>query len=178
MKAKKCHWNSKLVSDTEDTEININEDELCDDDALEDLVGNEDEDMSFVNGSFPLGNIVAIINLPEAGYDPPAGLAFTVVGWGATETDYSPRTLRKVDISVRDRSACVFPSTGREMTSRMLCAGESGKSVCCGDSGGPLVSGSTQLGIASWMGGYCLLGGTVYANVGNLWSWIRGITGV
>ncbi|XP_049815437.1 trypsin-7-like [Schistocerca nitens] len=141
------------------------------------ISGDYDIAVMRVNGSFPLGPNVAIVNLPEDGYDPAAGVAVTVTGWGTTETTET-RILRKVDIVVRDRSACNFPSTGREVTPRMLCAGESGESVCYGDSGGPLVSGSTQLGIASWISGYCLRGGGVYANVGNLRSWITGVTGI
>ncbi|XP_049832200.1 trypsin delta-like [Schistocerca gregaria] len=142
------------------------------------ISGDYDIAVMRVNGSFPLGPNVAIVNLPEDGYDPPAGVAVTVTGWGQTETEYQPSVLRKVDIVVRDRSACDFPTTTREVTPRMLCAGESGESVCYGDSGGPLVSGTTQLGIASWMSGYCLHGGAVYANVGNLRSWITGVTGI
>ncbi|XP_049832199.1 trypsin-7-like [Schistocerca gregaria] len=140
--------------------------------------GDYDITVLRIDGSFPLGAKISVINLPEDGYDPPTGLAVTIAGWGLTETDAPVFILRKVDISVRDRSACVFPNVGREVTPRMLCAGETGKSVCHGDSGSALVSGSTQVGIVSWGSGVCTLGGAVYVNVGNLRSWVTGITGI
>ncbi|XP_049964338.1 trypsin delta-like [Schistocerca serialis cubense] len=124
------------------------------------------------DGSFPLGTNVAVVNLPDDGYDPPVGLAVTVTGWGMTETTSEPSTLQKVDVSVMERSACYYPDIGREVTPRMLCAGGIDKSPCFGDSGGPLVSGSTQLGIVSWGSGNCDYEGGVYANVGNLRSWL------
>ncbi|XP_049787906.1 trypsin alpha-like [Schistocerca cancellata] len=141
------------------------------------ISGDYDIAVMRIDGSFPLGANISVVSLPEDGYDPPVGLAVTVAGWGFTETD-DPLILQKVDISVRDRSACEFPSVGREVTPRMLCAGETGKSVCYGDSGSALVSGSTQVGIVSWGSGYCNLGGAVYVNVGNLRSWITGTTGI
>ncbi|XP_047000784.1 trypsin alpha-3-like [Schistocerca americana] len=112
-----------------------------------------------IDVSFPLGAKISVINLPEDRYDPPTSLAVTVAGWGLTETDAPVFILRKVDISVRDCSACEFPSVGREVTPRMLCAGETGKSVCHGDSGSALVSGSTRVGISSWGSGMCTIGG-------------------
>ncbi|XP_049816507.1 trypsin alpha-3-like [Schistocerca nitens] len=130
------------------------------------------------DGSFPLGTNVAVVNLPEDGYDPPVGLAVTVRGWGMTETTSQPSTLQKVDVSVMGRSACYYPDIGREVTPRMLCAGEIGKSPCFGDSGGPLVSGSTQLGIVSWGSDNCDYAGGVYANVGNLRSWVTNVTNI
>ncbi|XP_047118343.1 trypsin 3A1-like [Schistocerca piceifrons] len=142
------------------------------------ISGDYDIAVLRIDGSFPLGTNVAIVNLPEAGYDPPAGLAVTATGWGDTEDEYLPSILKKVDIAIRDRSECNFPNTGREVTPRMICAGETGKSVCHGDSGGPLVSGTTQMGIVSWSSGYCLLGGAVYVNVGNLRSWITEVTAI
>lgn len=51
-KTKKRYRNAKRDSDTEDSDTNINEDELCDDDDLDDLPGNEDEDLCFVCGEF------------------------------------------------------------------------------------------------------------------------------
>ncbi|XP_047000403.1 trypsin alpha-4-like [Schistocerca americana] len=153
--------------------------ELYEHELHDDTSGDYDITVIRTADPFPLGTNVAVANLPEDGYDPPAGLAVTVTGWGDTETGDTPDTLRKVDISVMDRSACDGISPiGREVTPRMLCAGEAGKSVCYGDSGSPLVSGSTQVGIASWGSNDCEAAGAVYVNVGNLRSWITSISGV
>ncbi|XP_049762270.1 trypsin alpha-like [Schistocerca cancellata] len=130
------------------------------------------------DGSFPLGTNVAVVNLPEDGYDPPVGLTVTVTGWGMTETTSQPGTLQKVDVSVMERSACYYPDIGREVTPRMLCAGGIDKSPCFGDSGGPLVSGSTQVGIVSWGSDNCDYEGGVYVNVGNLRSWVTNVTNI
>lgn len=51
MKAKKRSRNSKLDSDSEGSEINVNQNELCDDYEL-DLPGNEGEETCFVCGEF------------------------------------------------------------------------------------------------------------------------------
>ncbi|XP_049768046.1 trypsin delta-like [Schistocerca cancellata] len=119
------------------------------------------------------------VSLPSDGYDPEGGLAVTVTGWGTTYTDGpAASTLQKVDISIVDRNTCrsVFANINT-VTDRMVCAGEAGRSVCNGDSGGPLVSGSTQVGIVSWGNPECEAAPGVYANVGNLRSWIRAATG-
>ncbi|XP_049964342.1 uncharacterized protein LOC126484788 [Schistocerca serialis cubense] len=129
-----------------------------------------------VDGSFPIGNNAEIVGLPVEGYDPPAGLAVTITGWGNTATEGpSASTLMKVNISVIGRVRCVvrFGVTGR-----MICAGKSGRSTCYGDSGGPLVSGTTQVGIVSWGSEYCETDCAVYTNVGNLRSWITAVAGV
>ncbi|XP_047000779.1 trypsin alpha-like [Schistocerca americana] len=129
-----------------------------------------------VDGSFPIGSNVDIVDLPAQGYDPPGGLAVTVTGWGSTaNVGPSASSLLKVDISVIDRASCVARF---EATDRMICAGEAGKSTCSGDSGGPLVSGTTQVGIVSWGRDNCETDGGVYANVGNLRSWITTAAGV
>ncbi|XP_049816063.1 trypsin alpha-like [Schistocerca nitens] len=128
--------------------------------------------------SFPLGSDVQPVGLPDAGYDPPNGLAVTVTGWGLIASGGSnANALLKVDISVVDRSTCQ-ENFGSLVTKRMVCAGEAGKSVCNGDSGGPLVSGTTQVGIVSWGGFTCEGYGAVYSNVGELRSWVTNTTGV
>ncbi|XP_049762263.1 trypsin alpha-4-like [Schistocerca cancellata] len=129
---------------------------------------------------FPLGSDVQPVSLPEAGYDPPSGLAVTVTGWGRIASGGSaPTVLQKVDISVIDRTTCQDIFFGVNMvTKRMVCAGEAGKSTCDGDSGGPLVSGSTQIGIVSWGNTPCQESGAVFTNVGELRSWVTNTTGV
>ncbi|XP_049794563.1 transmembrane protease serine 9-like [Schistocerca nitens] len=133
-----------------------------------------------VSGSL-LGDNTQAVELASDGYDPPAGLAVTVTGWGLTVTGgQAPSNLQKVDISILDRSTCrdLFASMNT-VTERMVCAGEAGHTVCSGDSGGPLVSGSTQVGVVSW--GYpdeCEATPGVYTSVGNLRSWVRALTGV
>ncbi|XP_047098538.1 trypsin 5G1-like [Schistocerca piceifrons] len=53
-----------------------------------------------------------------------------------------------------------------------------GIAACKRDSGDPLVSGSTQVGIVSWGSSRCEATPGVFANVGNLRSWIRSASGV
>ncbi|XP_046980595.1 trypsin alpha-4-like [Schistocerca americana] len=138
-----------------------------------------DYDISVIQVSGTLlGSNAQVVSLPSDGYDPAAGLAVTVTGWGRTRTGGpAASTLQKVDISISDRSYCesIFSS---EVTDRMVCAGQAGKSVCNGDSGGPLVSGNMQVGIVSWGAKTCESAPAVYASVGNLRSWIRSAAGV
>ncbi|XP_049840402.1 trypsin alpha-like [Schistocerca gregaria] len=130
-----------------------------------------------VSGSL-LGSNAQAVSLPSDGYDPAAGLAVTVTGWGRTRTGGpAASTLQKVDISISDRSYCQS-FFSRKVTDRMVCAGQAGKSVCNGDSGGPLVSGNMQVGIVSWGAKTCENAPGVYSNVGNLRSWIRSTAGV
>ncbi|XP_049840152.1 trypsin alpha-like [Schistocerca gregaria] len=141
--------------------------------------GTTDYDVAVVqvSGSL-LGTNAQAVSLPSDGYDPAAGLAVTVTGWGRTRTDgFGASTLQKVDISISDRSYCQS-FFSRKVTDRMVCAGQAGKSVCNGDSGGPLVSGNMQVGIVSWGKSTCEAAPAVYANVGNLRSWIRSAAGV
>ncbi|XP_049762267.1 trypsin alpha-4-like [Schistocerca cancellata] len=138
-----------------------------------------DYDISVLQAATPLpiGGNIQIVGLPAQGYDPPGGLAVTITGWGGTASTGppAPPTMMKVDITVIDRASCVARFG---VTDRMICAGEAGKSTCYGDSGGPLVSGSTQVGIVSWGRQQCESDGAVYANVGNLRSWITAAAGV
>ncbi|XP_049794568.1 trypsin alpha-4-like [Schistocerca nitens] len=105
----------------------------------EDLFNNRGSSpVTLVSGSL-LGSNAQVVSLPSDGYDPAAGLAVTVTGWGRTRTGGpAASTLQKVDISISDRSYCqsFFSSV---VTPRMVCAGQAGKSVCNGDSGGPLL---------------------------------------
>ncbi|XP_049794562.1 trypsin alpha-3-like [Schistocerca nitens] len=132
-----------------------------------------------VSGSL-LGTSARVVTLASDNYDPPGGLAVTVTGWGATYTDgLSISSMLNVNISILDRNTCrnTFANINT-VTDRMVCAGQAGKSVCNGDSGGPLVSGSTQVGIISWGSSSCEATPGVFANVGNLRSWIRSASGV
>ncbi|XP_049816500.1 trypsin alpha-3-like [Schistocerca nitens] len=128
--------------------------------------------------SFPLGSDLQPVGLPDAGYDPPNGLAVTVTGWGTTASGgTSASALMKVDINIIERSTC-REHMGSLVSKRMVCAGEAGKSVCNGDSGGPLVSGTTHVGIVSWGGFTCEGYGAVYTNIGELRSCVTNTTGV
>ncbi|XP_049832124.1 trypsin-7-like [Schistocerca gregaria] len=132
-----------------------------------------------VNGSFALGPNVQAVSLPEQGYDPPVGLPVTITGWGYNVTDGSlSSVLQKVDVNIVDRAVCQATYVIRNVTARMVCAGELLRGSCDGDFGGPLVSGSTQVGVLSWTLFPCELGLDVYANVGSVRSWISEVSGV
>ncbi|XP_049964351.1 trypsin alpha-3-like [Schistocerca serialis cubense] len=135
--------------------------------------------------SFPLGANVQVVSLAAANYDPPGGLAATLTGWGSVQFNGGVvDTLQKVDLSVVDRQACQSymdstPLPPLEVTQRMVCAGVAGRAACQGDSGGPLVSAGTQVGVVSFgMYAACESSGTVFANVGNLRTWITSKTNV
>ncbi|XP_049816555.1 trypsin Blo t 3-like [Schistocerca nitens] len=133
----------------------------------------------FVNGSYALGPNVQAVNLPEQGYDPPEGLPVTITGWGNNISNGSlSSVLQKVDVNIVDRALCRASYVTVEVTTNMVCAEELLRGACFGDFGGPLVSGSTQVGVLSWTLYPCELGLDVYANVGNLRSWINEDSGV
>lgn len=84
------------------------------------------------------------------------GQASNATGWGLL-TDSGPLSerLQVVTIPLITTETCQAQTIySTQVTSKMFCAGEEGKSTCTGDSGGPLVSNGVQLGIVSW-GGTC-----------------------
>jgi secreted trypsin-like serine protease len=87
------------------------------------------------------------------------GTALRVTGWGtlAYQNNNSPTLLQQVDVPFVPTVSGACQSQGG-ITSRMICAGQTGKDSCQGDSGGPLTinrgSGYTELvGIVSFGSG-------------------------
>lgn len=139
----------------------------------------------------------------------PGELAF-VTGWGRdnVKVNLGPSIrLRGATVSIIDRNKC-NKTFGNDVTERMLCAGDDGKSckisfyhtylqlytflnvffpsynnnlVCPGDIGGPLVKNGTKelIGVASW-GDDCTKTQYpgVYARVASVRSWIKEIANV
>ncbi|XP_049839148.1 trypsin delta-like [Schistocerca gregaria] len=132
-----------------------------------------------VSEPFPLGPTVQPVDLPADGYDPPAGLAVTATGWGATLDGGAALKLQSADLEVLDRSECEARlGEVHEVTESMLCAGHPSRGVCYGDSGSALVHAGAQLGVVSWGNSSCLGPVAVYGNVASARAWIRGTTGV
>jgi trypsin len=105
-----------------------------------------------------------------------------VVGWGKTKVSNSnfPKLLMQVDVPVVPNKVCKneYP----EITTTMMCAGNTTNDSCQGDSGGPLFSfysnGTSilQIGIVSYGHG-CATPYGVYTNVYSYISWIYEIIG-
>ncbi|XP_049794453.1 trypsin Blo t 3-like [Schistocerca nitens] len=131
--------------------------------------------------STTLDNDIVVVQLPTDGYEAPAGLRVTAVGWGmlSTEVYHEPEQLQKVDLYVDENWICgeiladVLP-----VTDSMMCAGDINKGVCFGDSGGPLLYGDVQVGITSWGQESCEYPLSAFTDIGFLRSWIRNATGV
>ncbi|XP_046980774.1 trypsin beta-like [Schistocerca americana] len=116
---------------------------------------------------FPVGSNIQIVNLPsKIGYEAPAGLPVTVVGWGLDDDGNRPEQLQKVDLSVGKTSICkdIFADYN-PVTESMMCASAINKSPCNGDSGSPLVFGSVQVGIASEWDENCEYPQVVYTSI-------------
>lgn len=103
----------------------------------------------------------------------------TATGWGVTETDTYPETLRVLtDIPLLTRAYCKTLTGYSNVTEGMVCEGEeAGKDTCKGDSGGPLVSitggKAILVGVTSWGVGCALdLQPGVYAKVAFFLAWI------
>jgi len=140
-------------------------------------------DISIIKLSSPLvfNSMVAPVNLPPAGFDPPVGTVATVSGWGTTSSGGSlSDLLRKVDVPIISDADCDAQNgAGSVDGPTMICAAlpEGGVDSCQGDSGGPLFTGTganaVQHGVVSW--GYgCAVAGKpgVYAQVSNYIDWI------
>ncbi|GJQ74459.1 hypothetical protein Trydic_g21329 [Trypoxylus dichotomus] len=132
-----------------------------------------------VSSAFSLGSFgVSAISLPSSGSTPSAGATAVVSGWGTLSSGAStlPTQLQAVQVPIVSRSSCRRSYGTNSITDRMLCAGftAGGKDACQGDSGGPLVVNGVLVGVVSW--GYgCAIAEYpgVYADVGNLRSWIE-----
>jgi secreted trypsin-like serine protease len=105
-----------------------------------------------------------------------------VVGWGRTSVDnfsYS-KILMQVDVPVVPNKVC--KSEYPEITSNMMCAGNTTSDSCQGDSGGPLFSffnngtAYRQIGIVSYGHG-CANPYGVYTNIYSYISWVYEIIG-
>ncbi|XP_049832786.1 trypsin alpha-like [Schistocerca gregaria] len=138
-----------------------------------------------ISDSFPLGANVQVVSPAAANYDPPGGLAATLIGWGSVQFNGGVvDTLQKVELSAMDRQACQSymdspPLPALEVTQRMASAGGAGRAACQGDSGDPLASAGTQICVLSFgMYAACESSGTVFANVGHLRTWITSKTNV
>ena len=105
----------------------------------------------------------------------------TVAGWGTLNenANYLPNALQKVSVPLINSAIC-SKSYPRQITPRMICAGEmsGGKDSCQGDSGGPLIikenNGEVRLvGVVSWGAG-CARANLpgVYGKVNSVISWI------
>ncbi|XP_049840459.1 trypsin Blo t 3-like [Schistocerca gregaria] len=74
---------------------------------------------------FQVGPNIQIVNVPSKfGYEAPAGLPVTVVGWGMDGDGNRPEQLQKVDLSVGKTSICkdIFADYN-PVTESMMCAG-------------------------------------------------------
>ncbi|KAI1931001.1 hypothetical protein LOZ53_001084 [Ophidiomyces ophidiicola] len=110
--------------------------------------------------------------------DPTAKSKVTTAGWGRIAIDEEASvTLRRVTVSVVDRSTCraAYQKLNLPVTENMVCAAEPGKDSCSGDSGGPLYDDATKdlVGVVSW-GFQCAEPGFpgVYVRVGKYIEWI------
>jgi secreted trypsin-like serine protease len=116
-----------------------------------------------------------------------ADLAWTndrsiVTGWGSLSSGGSyPTELRQVQVPIVSRGNCNDTNSyNGAITTRMICAGETGKDSCQGDSGGPLIvrdaEGRYQVlaGVVSWGTG-CALANKygVYSRIAVLGPWVQ-----
>ncbi|CAB4019916.1 MAM and LDL-receptor class A domain-containing 1-like isoform X1 [Paramuricea clavata] len=116
-----------------------------------------------------------------------AGQLCYITGWGTLHNGGSmPNILQEAQVPVATPQQCEESYSSTIITDRMLCAGfsQGGTDTCLGDSGGPLVcqhsDGSWYLtGVTSWGFG-CAAAGYygVYANVANLYPWVKQVTGL
>ncbi|MCC3769017.1 serine protease [Streptomyces sp. UNOC14_S4] len=149
-----------------------------------------DYDIAVVRPLLPLtlGTTAQPIALPAQGTEPAPGTGETVSGWGRVSGSGSLSTdLLQTTLPAVARSTCQSAwGSVNTITARMICAGTLGQNVgpCDGDRGGPLVAGSGSsavlVGLVSWGPSGCSYSSSysVYANVGNVRSWIGANSGV
>jgi trypsin len=126
-----------------------------------------------------LNDIVKLVELPPAGFDPTGNSE--LAGWGAlTEGGSSPTTVYKVSVPLVPNDQCKAmyeDGSSYSIDDSMICAGEAGKDSCQGDSGGPMLCDSegTQVhcGVVSWGIGCAREGFPgVYARTSFFLDWI------
>ena len=132
-----------------------------------------------------IGKGIGLICLSDSNFQLPfddANKNCWITGWG---TLYyfgpHPNVLMQVEVPLVSKRRCMTLYPGK-IDDSMICVGrdQGGKGACHGDSGGPLVcefQGKWYLeGAASWTGLPCGSPSkpTVYANIRDLKSWIRG----
>ncbi|XP_012287870.1 chymotrypsin-1 [Orussus abietinus] len=122
------------------------------------------------------------IKLPKfEDHDPLPGKLATVSGWKALpnepeEYDDEGSLLQKAGVDVVPLKVCqeLLAGTGREISSRHICAGNIySQGSCIGDNASPLVLNNVQIGILSW-GTQCGSGDPdVYTKIKSYLPWIR-----
>jgi len=146
------------------------------------ITSYNDISLIFLDQPLTFNEWVAPVNLPPAGFDPPAGTITTVSGWGTTSSGGSiSNRLLKVDVPIVSIADCkaAYGNLNVDANS-MICAGNlanGGIDSCQGDSGGPLFTGTgtnaVQHGIVSWGQGCALPGYPgVYTRVASFIDWI------
>ncbi|XP_035729179.1 serine protease hepsin-like [Vespa mandarinia] len=133
--------------------------------------------------SLHFGHNMRPISLAKTTDQYTAGSKAVVTGWGVLRKNgVLSDKLREVRVPVVSNINCSYLYTGREITSRMLCAGYlnvGGRDACQGDSGGPLVQQGKLIGLVSW--GYGCAEPAypgVYTRVAAFRSWIAQHAGV
>ncbi|KAF7397855.1 serine protease hepsin-like [Vespula maculifrons] len=133
--------------------------------------------------SFHFGQNMRPISLAKTTDQYTTGSKAVVTGWGVLRKNgVLSDKLREVRVPVLSNRNCSYLYMGREITSRMLCAGYlnvGGRDACQGDSGGPLVQHGKLIGLVSW--GYGCAEPAypgVYTRVAALRSWITEHAGV
>ncbi|RJQ72755.1 serine protease [Pseudonocardiaceae bacterium YIM PH 21723] len=98
-------------------------------------------DLALLWLSEPITGITPV-KLPTPGTDSllRPGQEATVIGWGATDTNYpaTPDRLRQVNVPIIHHDECAISEGGSFNPETDVCAGRAGRDSCWGDSGGPL----------------------------------------
>jgi len=154
-----------------------------------------DYDFSLLKLSTPVDFLanphIRPICLPTSASNMYTGDTATVTGWGMTaEGGKISDVLREVDLEVLPNWACKeIYEKSFNITSRMICANEYGKSACYGDSGGPLVTTAGDgispgqnyelIGVDAGASSKCAQPGyaEVFARVTSELDWIKFIIG-
>ena len=111
-----------------------------------------------------------------------AGKELQVIGMGITDikTQHLPVKLQHATVEFVPQTKCstLFDELSRDITSNMMCAGNTGKDACQGDSGGALWDheNNVVVGLTSW--GYKCAHETypgVYSRIGTQMDFISGV---